>query len=131
MTNLLKNLSVIIVLLAVIIGASWYLLRTPVADETEIGMATTDLTSTDNPANEFYALLTKLNSVDFQGGKPIFDNPIFRFGLTDYTSPLPTIDQSRPNPFAPLEANTSVYVHYAKPLMVIVPSATTTATSTR
>lgn len=131
MSSLLKNLISLAVIIGIVLAAFWYITR-PVEDagtQSRIGVSANFTDTTDNnPANEFAALLNQLSSVNFQGGNPIFNDPVFRFGLVSFRRTLPMIDQSRANPFAPIEGNPSSYIHYLPPPTTII--ASTTATST-
>lgn len=114
MSNLLKNFLMLVLVLVLVIGAAWFLM-TPSSSSTQsqIGIGvTSQAASSTNPADQFSSLINSLSVVDFQGDNPIFNNPIFSRGLTSFTRALPSIDQVRSDPFAPLDANPTLYIHY-------------------
>jgi len=140
-SNLFKNILSLLVIIVVVFLAFRYVTRAPdvPADGTSnIGVSSSEATTSSNPADEFSRLLDRLSTVDFQQGNPIFNNPVFKNGLVSYSRELPIIDRSRSNPFAPIEGNPSLYIRYAAPVpaslstttnSLIFPIATSTATT--
>ncbi len=142
-SNLIKNVLSLVVIIAIVYLSFNYVTR-PLdnsADATNISVTSSaTASSTGNLANIFAVLLDKLSTVDFQKGNQIFDNPIFQNGLISFSRELPIIDKTRPNPFAPIDGNPVLYVHYLTPAIVplsfstssrILPIATTTATTSK
>jgi hypothetical protein len=144
-SKLVKNILSLLVIVGVVYLSYRYVTRPLVATDTtpSIAVSSTDATtvaSTENLANVFAGLLEKLSSVDFQQGSSIFNNPVFQNGLVSFSRSLPNIDQTRNNPFAPVEGNPALYISYPTPPLVpltfststtVLPVGTTTATTTK
>lgn len=128
-SNLIKNILSLVVIAVVVFLSYRYVTRPLEAVDATPGIAITTEdsaeTESDNLADVFSNLLEKLATVDFQGDNTIFKNPVFQNGLVSFSRELPSIDKARANPFAPVEGNPVLYIHYPSP----APTSLTFATS--
>jgi len=132
-SSLIKSVSSLLVIMGVIYLSYSYVTRPLVEVDTtssiEVTSSDTDISSstTQNLANVFTVLLEKLSAVDFQGSNPIFNNPIFQNGLVSFSRDLPDIEKMRANPFAPIEGNPTLYIHYNSPAVTSLTFSTTSS----